>query len=213
MKSNCLKTGVLLAIFLMSAMELIARKPVSEEHARLFLEQMAEASKKIETLQASFLQEKTSTLITEKAVAKGILMYRSPSMLRWEYTEPILSTLILNGNDAVLLDQHNRRIGNERMMGQLGGIIISMINGSGITQNRQFSPEFYELNNGKMLVVLTPTQRRLREFFNKIELKIDAKTMLAEEIILDEKSGDKTIIFLKNIVLNSDIPISKFAIK
>jgi hypothetical protein len=119
----------------------------------------------------------------------------------------------LNGNDAVLLDKDGNKIGSESMLKQLGGIIISMINGNGIAQNRQFSSEFYEINNSQMLVVLTPVQRRLRDFYNKIELKINLNTMLADEITLDEKSGDKMVIFLTNKSLNSEILQSEFAIK
>jgi len=141
------------------------------------------------------------------------MLYQSPSMLRWEYTEPTPSTLILHGNDAALLDRDGKKMGSEKMLRQLGGIIVSMINGNGIAQNRQFSSEFFEIDNSQMLVVLTPAQRRLRDFYNKIELRIDLKTMLADSITLVESSGDKTVIILTNIVLNEEIPQSKFAIK
>jgi len=88
-----------------------------------------------------------------------------------------------------------------------------MINGNGIAQNKQFSSEFYEIDNSQILVVLTPVQKRLKDFYNKIELKIELKTMLADDITLDEKSGDKTVILLTNKILNSDIPQNKFEIR
>ena len=211
MKNNYLKIGTLLVMFLMPVMNFMAQKPVSEERKQLFLNQITEESKKIKTLQCAFVQEKTSSLISEKAVAKGILLYQSSSMLRWEYTEPTPSSLILNGNNAILLDKNGKKLGNEKMLKQLGSIIISMINGNGIVQNKQFSSEFYEIDNTQILVVLTPVQKRLKDFYSTIELKIDLKTMLANNITLNEKAGDKTIIFLTDKVLNSEIPQSKFA--
>jgi len=181
---------------------------------KLVLEQkIIEQSKNIKTLQCAFAQEKTSMLVSEKAVAKGVMFYQSPLMLRWEYTEPNPSILILNGNNAALLDKNNKKIGNVKMLKQLGGIIISMINGNGIAENKQFLSELYEINNTEVLVVLIPAQKRLKDFYDKIELNIDRRTMLATSITLDEKSGDKTVISLKNIVLNSDIPENKFAIQ
>lgn len=189
-------------------------RKLNENEKQVFEQKMTEQLQNIKTLQCDFVQEKTSLLVIEKAVANGIMMYQSSSMLRWEYTQPTPSTLILSGNNAVLLDKNGERIGNESMLRQLGGIIISMINGNGIAQqNRQFSSEIYELNNAQMLVVLTPVQRRLRDFFNKIEMTIDLKTMLADNITLEEKLGDKMVIFLTNKVLNSEIPQSKFAIR
>jgi len=186
-------------------------RKLSESERQVFEKKMLEHSKKIKTLQCAFVQEKTSTLVTEKAVAKGILLYQAPSMLRWGYTEPTPSTLILNGNDAVLLNKEGKKMGNEKMLKQLGGIIISMINGNGIAQNKQFSAEFYETGSSQMLVVLTPIQKRLKDFYNKIELRIDLKTMFADSITLDEKSGDKTVISLINKVLNVEILKSNFS--
>ena len=186
-------------------------RKLTESERQVFEQKMVEHSRKIKTLQCAFVQEKTSTLVTEKAVAKGILLYQAPSMLRWEYTEPTPSTLILNGNDAVLLNKEGKKMGNEKMLKQLGGIIISMINGNGIAQNKQFSAEFYETGSSQMLVVLTPIQKRLKDFYNKIELRIDLKTMFADSITLDEKSGDKTVISLINKVLNVEILKSNFS--
>jgi len=176
-----------------------------------FEQKVIEQSNDIKSLRCAFVQEKTSLLVSEKSVVKGEMFYQPPSMLRWEYTEPTPSVFILNGNNAAMLDKNGKKIGNERMLKQLGGIIISMINGDGITQNKQFLSELYELDANRMSVVLMPVQKRLKDFYNKIELKIDLKTMLATDIILDEKSGDKTEISFKNIVLNSEIPQNKFS--
>jgi len=187
-------------------------RKLNESEKQVFEQKMIEQSQKITTLQCAFVQEKTSSLVAEKAVVKGAMLYQSPSMLRWEYTEPTPSTLILNGNNAMLLDKNENKVGNEKMLKQLGSIIISMINGNGIAQNRQFSSECYELDN-EMLVILTPVQKRLKDFYNRIEMKIDLKTMLANDITLDEKTGDKTVISLINKSLNIEIPQSKFEIK
>jgi len=188
-------------------------RELSQDERQVFEQKIAEQSQKIKTLQCAFVQEKISSLVSEKFVTKGIMLYQVPSMLRWEYVEPTPSTLILNGNNAALLDKNGQRMGNERMLQQLGGIIVAMVNGSGITQNRLFSSAFYEPDHAQILVVLTPTQRRLKDFFDRIELKVDQKTMLASDIILHEKTGDKTTISLSNTILNAEISQSNFEIK
>jgi len=186
-------------------------KKLSESERQIFEQKMVEQSQKITTLQCTFVQEKTSTLVSGKATAKGILLYQSPSMLRWEYSEPTVSTLILNGNNAILLNKNGQKTGNEKMLKQLGGIIISMINGDGIVKNMQFTAEFYELDNTQTLIVLFPLQKRLKDFYNKIEIKIETKTMLANSVIFYEKSGDKMVISFANKVLNAEIAQSKFS--
>ena len=189
------------------------RRQLSESEAQVFQQKMVEHSRSIQTLRCTFVQERTSTIVSGTAVTRGTMLYRTPSMLRWEYAEPTPSTLILNGNNATLLDQNGNRMGNERMLRQLGGIIISMINGTGITQNRQFSSRFYNVSQTETLVVLIPNQRRLQELYDKIELRVNSQTMLANTITLYEKNGDKTKITLANKILNAEIPQSKFAIQ
>ena len=186
---------------------------LSESERKKFEQEMIDRSREIKTLQCAFVQEKTSALFSEKAVSRGNLYYQSPNALRWEYTAPGISTLILNGNNAVLLGENDEISGNERVLRELGGIIISLINGNGIAQNRQFTTAFYAMENDQMRVILTPVQRRLKDFFNTIEMNIDVKTMLADEIVLNEKSGDKTTISLTNKELNKEISSSMFTIK
>ncbi|MDR1553769.1 MAG: outer membrane lipoprotein carrier protein LolA [Prevotellaceae bacterium] len=185
---------------------------MNEKEKAVFEQKMQVRSKNINTLQCRFVQEKTSTLVLAKAVAKGILLYQSPSMLRWEYTEPVHSILILNGKNAVLLNKDGNQQGNSHVLKQLGGIIISMINGESLRQNKQFATEVFE-SEKDFRVVLTPIQKRLKEFYKSIELKLDKNTFLAYEIVLEEKSGDKTIIFLNDKEINNEIDINKFAVK
>ena len=189
-------------------------RKLSESEAQVFEQKMLEQLKKNTTLQCVLVLEKTASSAA-KTVMRGTMMYQSPSKLRWEYSDPTPSTLILNGHNAALLNKNGKKNeANEKMLKQLGNFIILMISGRGITQqNKMFSPDFYELANAQMLVVLTPVQKRMKDLYNKIELKIDQKTMLPNDITLDEKSGDKTVISLKNKVLNIEIQQDKFIIR
>ena len=188
-------------------------RKLSEDEKQVFEQKMIEHSKKIKTLQCAFAQEKTSDLVSEKALAKGVLLCQLPSMLRWERTEPTPLTLILNENDAVLFDKHGKKTGNEKMLEQVGGILISMVDGTGITQNELFSSEFHEIDDTQILIILTPVEKHVKDFCNKIELRIDRKTMLGNHITLEKRSGDKMIILLTDIILNAEIPQNKFVIK
>ncbi|MDR2684599.1 MAG: outer membrane lipoprotein carrier protein LolA [Prevotellaceae bacterium] len=185
-------------------------KKLNESEKQIFEQKMITQFKKVKTLQCAFMQEKASALVSENAVSKGILLYQPPSALRWEYLSPAPMALILNGNNAVLLNKNGTKIGNEKMLKQLGYLIIDMINGKSMSNSKQFFTEIYETADTQMTIVLTPVQKRLKEFYSVIELKIDAKTLLASEIILNEKSGDKTVISLINKELNKEIPQKKF---
>jgi outer membrane lipoprotein-sorting protein len=187
-------------------------KKLTESEKAAFEQKMLEQAQQIKTLQCNFVQEKTSALVEGKAVAKGVLLYQSPSALRWEYTEPNISVLILNGQNVALLNHDGKNIGNASALKPLGNIIISMINGNGIKNNRQFSTEIFE-NDNFFVIILAPIQKRLKEFYKDIELKIDKNSFLASEITMNEKSGDKMVIILNNKILNKEIDSKNFEIK
>ena len=186
-------------------------RKLSENEKLEFQQKMIDRLKKIETLQCDFVQEKISVLVAEKAVSKGILMYQYPLMLRWEYVSPTPSTLILNANNAVLLNKDGKKTGNGRILKQLGGLIIGLINGDGIKDSKKFSTEVFETDS-QFNIVFTPVQKQLQEYFKSIELKIDKSALLSPEIVMNEKSGDKTVIYMDNKILNKEIPQSKFTV-
>ena len=187
-------------------------RKLNESEKSAFEQKMIDRLKEIETLQCNFVQEKTSALVTKKAVSNGILLYQYPSMLRWEYLNPNPSTLILNANYAVLLNKDGKKTGNSQMIKQLGGLIISLINGDGIKDSKKFSTEIFETDS-QFSIVFTPVQKRLQEHFKSIELKIDKNTLLSPEMIMNEKSGDKTVIYMNDKILNKEISQNKFTVK
>jgi outer membrane lipoprotein-sorting protein len=206
-----------LAVVLISA--LICNNITAQSYKKLlnnekqqFEQKLLDMSKKMKTLQCSFVQEKTSVLLNEKSVSKGIMLYKSANCLRWEYTEPNKAILILNGKNATLTDGNGKKLGNERMLKQLGELIVCMINGEGMKDSKQFSAEFCEFDKNTILMVLKPMQKRLKEFYASFQLKIDKNTMLASEIVMEERTGDKTIITLKDRKLDIEIDDSKFKI-
>ena len=172
-------------------------------------------AKKITSLQCRFEQEKTSVLLTEKAVFKGILMYKSPASLRWEYTEPNKHILVFHQGNATMKDEKGTVIQANKMLKQLGNFIISAINGQSLTDNSNFQIEYYENEKNKQIiwVKLIPIPKKLKEMYNSIQIKISTTDYLASEIIMQETSGDKMKIILLEKKINENIPTNSFSIE
>jgi outer membrane lipoprotein carrier protein len=175
---------------------------------------VAEA-KKITSLQCKFEQEKASVLLTEKAISKGILMYKSPASLRWEYTEPNKYILVFHQGNASMKDEKGAVIQANKMLKQLGNFIVSAINGKSLTDNENFQIEYYENEKNKQIVwvKLIPIPKKLKEMYNSIQIKISTSDYLASEIIMEEKSGDIMKIFLSEKKINENIPVNLFSIQ
>ena len=170
-------------------------------------------AKTITSFQCKFEQEKTSNMLVEKSVSRGNLFYKSPDCLRWEYTAPHKYILIFNKKNVYIEDKEGAVTAN-KMLKQLGNFIISTINGSSLIENRNFKIDYYEnqKNQNIILVKLTPIHKGLKEIYTSIHVNIYMLDCLAYEIILEEKSGDKTKITLLERKLNESLPADLFLI-
>ena len=58
------------------------------------------AAEKVDSISADFVQEKHLPILTKPLKSNGRLFYRRPDALRWEYTAPVKSVLLMHGGDA-----------------------------------------------------------------------------------------------------------------
>jgi outer membrane lipoprotein-sorting protein len=176
--------------------------------------QIVAASGKIVSLQCKFTQEKASVLLAEKAYSKGILLYKAPASLRWEYTEPTKYALILHAETVYLKNEQGIVSNSNKMFKQLAHLIITTINGNGLLENENFKSEVYQSEKDKTVlwIKLIPIPKRLKDVYSSIQIKIRTSDYLASEIILEEKSGDRTTITLIDKKMNSTIDEKRFSI-
>ena len=137
-------------------------------------------SKKITSLQCSFVQKKKSTLFSEKAISKGIMLYKAPNALRWEYVFPNKIALILNENDVFFVNESREISNSNKMLKQLGSLIISTINGEALDDTKKFKADYFKDNKNSNLVLikLTPVLARLKDMFTSIRIIIDTSDYL-----------------------------------
>lgn len=187
-------------------------KKVDVSKKQTVLSDISATSKKNQTLTCSFIQEKTSTLVAEKAISKGLMYYKSPNFLRWEYTNPQASALIVNGNDVAVQTAKGTTTNNNRMFKELATIIMSTIDGSGLNDSKNFSSEVSE-NATTYKVVLTPINKRIAAIYSHITLLIDKQSKVAKSITMQEQNGDSMTINFSNHKLNQPLDTHLFNIQ
>jgi hypothetical protein len=60
-------------------------------------EGLREASRRITSVEARFVQKKTLPMLSRPFVSEGRFFFQPPGSLRWEYDRPVRSVLIMNG--------------------------------------------------------------------------------------------------------------------
>lgn len=130
-------------------------------------------------LEADFEQVKTSSLFAEPELSKGHLTYREPDYLRWEYTAPQTLVWEVDGSKDNVSPQ----------VRQIMTLILKSVSGAYLEPNEDF-----QIEKNDNIAKLSPKRRELKQLFVSIAIRINPKTQIAEEVVLNEKNGDQTII-------------------
>ncbi len=168
------------------------------------------AYRNVNTLSASFTQEKSSSLLAEKVVQKGTLHYKTPAKMRWAYTSPETITIVFSDGKTVIQSKNGASVSN-KMAGEMGSMIVNAVNGQFLKDNTSFSSSYYrQAGNGNVTVKLKPLNKKMKLYYKDITLVLDKHDYLARKIVLAESSGDVTTIVFSDKHVNAQIPDSLF---
>ncbi len=167
------------------------------------------AYRNVKTLSASFTQEKSSSMLTQKVVQKGTLHYKAPAKMRWAYTSPEAMNIVFSDGKTVLHNKKGTSTPN-KMVGELGNMIVNAVNGQFLKDNASFSSRYYRQTGGDVTVKLKPLNKRMKLYYKEITLVLDKKDYLARKIVLAEASGDVTSIVFSDKKVNAQISDTLF---
>lgn len=204
---------LLIAVTLISGIYAANAQTISGEETQRIENAINEASKSIRTLQCGFTQEKTVSILETKMVSTGRMFYKE-GKLCWEYIEPYSYRFVMNGDKVMMSNESGDNVidvrGN-RMFRKLSEIIIGGIDGTGITDTDSFDLTF---SAGKDVVVvrMVPRLREMKSMFQAIELHFSTRDYMVGKIVLNEESGDNSVITLRDRILNQPIDEKVFYI-
>ncbi|MBO5086752.1 MAG: outer membrane lipoprotein carrier protein LolA [Paludibacteraceae bacterium] len=141
------------------------------------------------SLTANFVQERAVSLMKEPQMSEGILTYKKPNYLKWEYTSP--SNLIWE------IDGEKGNV-NKQVRG-LVELIMKSVSGEIFEFNTDFNIK--QENN---VYILKPQKREYKQLMENITIILNPKTNIADEVIILEKNGDTTKIKFSNVIFEVD---------
>lgn len=203
---------VLLAWFSLAAS---AQQAVSADESKKMIEQVCMAAGKMTTLQCDFRQVKQLSLLKTAMVSQGKMYYKGGTLLRWEYVSPYTYTFILH-DDKVMMKSGGKTdvvsVKSSRLFQQIARIMMNSVTGRSLSDTEDFSVVMYTVGE-KWMARLTPKQRELMQFFDRVQLYIDPELQMVTTVELIEKGGDVTRITLSNVAKNVTISDAVFTIE
>lgn len=166
------------------------------------------------SIKASFKQEKYLSILSNKIDSEGIILFKKPNLLRWEYKEPFSYTIVLNGKEIIIKDQGNVNafaIGGSQAFKEINTLIINSVQGNVLDEDK-FMIEYYE-GEALYLAKLTPKDKQMKEFLQGISIYFDRQDFSVSKVKLIEPGGDYTLITFFNKKMNENIPDERFLVK
>ena len=176
----------------------LAAQGLSEQK---MIQKMTSAAEEIKTIQCNFTQTKHSKMLKGEQVSQGKMFCQQPDKLRWEYTSPRSSALILDGTKAQLVKGNTDNASRNKFVGEMARMIMNSVAGKCLTDSKAFQVSAKEMPT-EYVATLLPLKKEMKRLYAKLVLHFDIKQSTVTEIELHEKNGDRTIIELHDIQIN-----------
>lgn len=186
----------------------------SAQNSEAIIGEINRAAAAMQSLECDFTQTKYISLMNDKMVSVGRMVYRQSDRLRWEYSSPYSYIFILNGSSVTLKSGAKTDvidIRTNRIFSEIARIMMNSVTGKCLTDSTEFKVSI-SADSREYVARLTPQKKEIKQMFSSIVLHFDRTAEVVQTIELHEKSGDRTIIELKNIKKNRTVNEELFTV-
>lgn len=165
------------------------------------IQKMSVAAEAIRTVRCDFTQTKHTKMLKEAQVSKGKMFCQQPDKLRWEYTSPKASAIVLNGQDVRIEAGGKEQGAGSKFIGEMARMIMNSVAGKYLTDDQAFQVSAKEMPT-EYVATLIPLRKDMKRMYSTLVLHFNTKQATVTKVELFEKNGDRTIIELHGIHIN-----------
>ena len=175
-------------------------------------EGLKKAAGDIQSIKADFTQKKNMSILARPLISKGRLYYQRPSSLRWEYTSPVQSVLLMHrGSLRRYIKGSKGFTEDSTAQVQSMAVVLDEITswlGGEFNQNPDF---VVSLKQGTPTrIILTPKNEAMKKIISTIELSLSQRPGVIDRVIISEGASSNTVIDFTSIKINTAINESQF---
>ena len=167
----------------------------------------------LETLEASFEQRKESVMLLEPEVSTGTLAYRAPDRVRWDFTSPTPTTVIVGGQE-MLTWYRDQGVAERRHVGDSADRMLQMLGpGASLETLRSYfdvTAAFPAEETAPYRLELKPRMRRIERRLRSLTLALDRDLFVPIYVRIEEAGGDVTELRFSDLRINGEVPAERF---
>lgn len=199
-------TFFILAFIFIGFLDGFSQEKLSGNEQKIFKESVLITAQATKSIKSDFTQTKHLSILDNDIISEGILVFKAPNLVKWEYTKPYKNTAIFK-NDKLLVNNEGKKeemdLSSNRLFRSLNTLIVNSIRGDMFDEN-QFEISYLKDSNG-YLVTFIPKDKRLKKFITAFELKFEGDSTQVTDVKLLEPNEDYTLIVFKNKQINPSV--------
>jgi outer membrane lipoprotein-sorting protein len=165
----------------------------------------------VKTLTCNLKQERHLAIFARPVIFRGRMALEKPDKLRWEFTSPIASVLILNGTGGLKCSGNSEpqrfNLATDPVMQMVSKQIWTWINGSYDILQKQY--HMILLEQGPC-IVLTANDPKIARAISSVKISFDPDSLQPTTVKIQEPGGDHTVISFSDFILNQPLDQSFF---
>lgn len=162
------------------------------------------------SISADFEEVMYSSMFNTPKKARGKLLFKDPSKIRWEHISPKKQVILIDGAKA-RFQENGKEVTNptaNKLVKKIQGLMVQLFSGDFLNE-KEFSISYYE-SSSQYKLILKPKSSRMSLYISSIELLFSKKTALLDEMTMIETADDKLVYSFSNTQTNGSISDSKF---
>ncbi len=160
---------------------------------------------RLHSVQADFNQEKHLKILVRPLISTGRFVFQAPGSLRWEYSTPLRSVLIMHDGKIKKYVEVNGELVEERGL-RLDAMQVVLGEISGWLEGRFTENASFDVSSrDERTVVLTPKKEGMRTFIPSIELGLADQVGLLDSVTIFEGPDSFTRLLFSKSVLNQPV--------
>jgi outer membrane lipoprotein-sorting protein len=170
------------------------------------------AAATIKSIETSFVQTRTLKILTKPLVSRGIMLFRRPNDLRWEYQSPLQTLLVAkSGNIHRLIKHGNTWVADASGRLEAMKIEINLWLDGDFSSSKTFRPELRPAKTDQAAhVELIPLDPSLGKIIARITINFGQRPGTVSSIDIHEEGEGVTHIAFENSRFDQNIPAERF---
>jgi len=168
-------------------------------------------SENTSSIQSEFTQFKHLSFLSNDIESSGMLYYKSPNSIKWEYQKPFVYSAIFKGDKLYINDAGKKSdldLSSNKAFKSLNNLVVRSVKGD-LFDATEFEISYFK-NDRTYVVHFIPKDKKLQDFISEFVINFDKSTYEVLSVKMLESSEDYTLLQFKNQQFNQPISDAVF---